>query len=180
MDSQEWWELIEAARGRVADPADTEAVAARAAMLLSACPRGEIVLADEVLWSLMANSYRYPLWAAAYLINGGCSDDGFEYFRGWLIMQGRAGYERVMADTDALAGFATIRAKAPSRRLVECEDALYIASRAYLAATGEEFPRPGFRIKYPRLDRAGWDFDFDDHAEMERRLPRLAALFPDY
>jgi hypothetical protein len=28
-------------------------------------------------------------WGAAYLANGGCSDDGFDYFRGWLIGQGR-------------------------------------------------------------------------------------------
>jgi len=25
---------------------------------------------------------------AAYIINGGCSDDGFEYFRRWLVLQG--------------------------------------------------------------------------------------------
>ena len=104
MDNQGLWELIEAARGQVRDPADAEAVAARAATLLSARPPGEIVAADEVLWGLMADSYRNPLWAAAYLVNGGCSDDGFEYFRGWLIMQGREVYERVVADPDALAG----------------------------------------------------------------------------
>jgi hypothetical protein len=179
VDNQGLWELIETARGKVRDPADAEAVAARAAMLLSACPPSEIVSAGEVLWGLMADSYRYPLWAAAYLVNGGCSDDGFEYFRGWLIMQGRDAYERVVADPDALVGLAAIRAKAPSRQPLECEDTLYIASRAYRAATGEELPRRAGRIKYPELD-PGWDFDFDDRAEMARRLPRLTALFPDY
>jgi hypothetical protein len=179
VDNQGLWDLIKAARGQVRDPADAEAVAARAAMLLSARSRGEIVSADEVLWGLMADSYRNPLWAAAYLINGGCSDDGFEYFRGWLIMQGREVYERVVANPDALVDLAGIRAKAASRRLVECEDTLHIASRAYRAATGEEFPRPAFRIEYPELD-PDWDFDFDDRAEMAERLPRLAALFPDY
>ena len=28
----------------------------------------------------MADSYRSSLWAAAYVINAGCSDDGFGYF----------------------------------------------------------------------------------------------------
>ena len=172
------WELTEAARGQVRDPADAEAVAARAAIVLSARPLGEIVSADEVLWGLLADSYRHPLWAAAYLVNGGCSDDGFEYFRGWLIMQGREVYERVVADPDALAGLAAIRAKAPSARPVECEDTLYIASRAYRAATGGELPGRAFRIEYPELDPE-WGFDFDDRAEMARRLPRLAALYLD-
>jgi Protein of unknown function (DUF4240) len=179
VDNEGLWELIEAAAAQVRDPVDGEAVAVRAAMLLSARPRGEIVSADEVLWALMADSYRYPLWAAAYLVNGGCSNDGFEYFRGWLITQGRAVYERVMAEPDALADLAGIRAKAPRRRPVECEDTLYIASRAYRAATGEELPRRALRVKYPELD-PGWDFDFEDQAEMARRLPRLAALFLGY
>ena len=26
-------------------------------------------------------AYAVDMWGAAYLINGGCSDDGFEYFR---------------------------------------------------------------------------------------------------
>lgn len=64
-------------------------------------------------------------------------------------------------------------------RPVECEDTLYIASRAYRATTGEELPGRVFGIAHPELDPE-WDFDFDDGAEMDRRLPRLAALFPDY
>lgn len=33
-------------------------------------------------------------------------------------------------------------------------------------------------IRYPELD-PGWDFDFDDRAELKRRLPHLAALLID-
>jgi len=33
-------------------------------------------------------AYTWDLWGAAYLINGGCSDDGFEYFRRWLVSRG--------------------------------------------------------------------------------------------
>jgi hypothetical protein len=36
------------------------------------------------------------MWVAAYLMNGGCSDDGFDYFRGWLIAQGRTTLEQVV------------------------------------------------------------------------------------
>jgi Protein of unknown function (DUF4240) len=87
MDIQQFWRLIDTARGEVADSAHTEAVAARATILLSALPPEEIIAAQRVLSSLLAESYQTLLWAAAYLINGGCSDDGFEDFRGWLIAQ---------------------------------------------------------------------------------------------
>jgi hypothetical protein len=171
----QFWELIGAARRQVPDPADSGAVAAHAATLLSVRLPSEILAADQVLRSLMADSYRSPLWAAAYVINGGCSDDGFEYFRGWLIAQGREVYERIVADPDALADLPVVRASAPSG-WVECEDTLYITMKAYRAAAGEELPPAEFAIRYPELDPQ-WMFDFSDRAEMTRRLPRLAALF---
>ena len=43
------------------------------------------------------------MWGAAYVIHGGCSDDGFEYFRRWLISRGRKAYEAALADPDSLA-----------------------------------------------------------------------------
>jgi len=173
----QWWRLIEAARRQAVDPADSRAVAAQAVTLLSARPRAEILAADQILWGLLADSYLAPLWAAAYIVKGGCSDDGFEYFRGWLIMQGRNVYERVVADPDALADLPGIQAKAPSGwQTVECEETLYVAQMAYRAAAGEELPRRAFTSRYPELDPE-WDFDFDDRTEMHQRLPRLAALF---
>jgi Protein of unknown function (DUF4240) len=44
---------------------------------------------DRTLAHLMRESYDARLWEAASAINGGCSDDCYEYFRGWLIAQGR-------------------------------------------------------------------------------------------
>lgn len=58
---------------------------------------------DRIHYELMAESYRWELWGAAYLINGGCSDDGFDYFRGWLLGQGRATWQAALADPDSLA-----------------------------------------------------------------------------
>jgi hypothetical protein len=37
------------------------------------------------------DSYNPELWCAAYIVSGGCSD-GFEYFRCWLISQGKVFY----------------------------------------------------------------------------------------
>ena len=124
---------------------------------------------------LLATSYRNSLWAAASLINGGCGDDGFEYFRGWLIVQGRELFEKSVADPDSLADLPVIGPPTLDRPCIECEETLYIAMRAYRAATGEELPADAFTIRYPELD-AGWDFDFDDRTKMERWRPRLTAL----
>jgi hypothetical protein len=47
--------------------------------------------------------YRYDLWAAAYLIGAGCSDDSFIDFRAGLIAQGRDWHNKAAAAPDSLA-----------------------------------------------------------------------------
>ena len=43
-------------------------------------PAAEIEAFDRLLYEKIDAAYRWSLWGAAYVINGGCSDDGFEYF----------------------------------------------------------------------------------------------------
>ncbi|WP_405796887.1 DUF4240 domain-containing protein [Streptomyces sp. NBC_01506] len=175
MNKQQFWQLIDAARDQVSDSGDGEAVARRASEILAGRPAEEIVAAQQSLWDLMADSYTSPLWAAAYITNGGCSDDGFDYFRAWLLARGQQVFERVVADPDTLAELPVVRASAAEGDELECESVLGIVWDAHIKATGAELPDDAFSIRYAALD-PGWDFDFSDHAEMSRRLPRLAAL----
>ncbi|CAL9644227.1 DUF4240 domain-containing protein [Streptomyces cellulosae] len=176
MNRHQFWQLVDVARDQAPDSHDPEDVARRATALLATHPAEEIVAAQQVLWDLMADSYTNPLWAAAYLINGGCSDDGFDYFRGWLIAQGREVFERAVADPDALADLPVVRASAADGHDLECEETLSIVWDAHVRATGRQLPDDAFTIRYPELD-TGWNFSFDEHAEMARRLPRLSALY---
>ncbi|MFI6094153.1 DUF4240 domain-containing protein [Lentzea sp. NPDC051213] len=176
MDSNIFWKLIADARASVSDPSDCCEVAAATSALLAALPPAEIVAAQQILWDLLALSYSDPLWAAAYLMNGGCSDDGFDYFRGWLLTQGEAVYTAALASPDSLASVPAVQEAAESGLEFECEATLSIAWEAHQAATGMKLPEDAFTIRYPDLDPE-WGFDFDDEAEMARRLPRLAALY---
>ncbi|GAA2886013.1 DUF4240 domain-containing protein [Nonomuraea rubra] len=100
MDTTRYWQLVEDSRAGAGDEWE---VADRLTDRLSALPPAEIIAAQQAFWDLMADSCRAPLWGAAYMINGGCSDDGFEYFRGRLITQGRAVFEQVVAESGASA-----------------------------------------------------------------------------
>lgn len=158
MDREQFWALIETARREIRDLSDAEAVASRAVDILSGYARHEIAAAQQPLWDLMADSYTTALWAAAYEINGGCSDDLFDYFRGWLILQGRAAFERVVSEPDSLADLPEIQAAAAAGVDVECEAALSIAWTAYERATGGQLPPDAFTIRYRELDPpAPWD-----------------------
>ncbi|MCT9094246.1 DUF4240 domain-containing protein [Streptomyces sp. ASQP_92] len=176
MNKEHFWMLIEKAREHVPDTRDGSNVADCASALLARRSVHEITAAQQTLWDLMADSYQNRLWAAAYVINGGCSDDGFDYFRGWLIAQGRPTFERVLAAPDTLAELSHVRTAAAEGTDLDCEDMLSIVWNAHQKATGQELPAGAFTIRYPDLDPA-WDFNFDDREEMARRLPALTALY---
>lgn len=49
-----------------------------------------------------ANAYTWPLWGAAYILYGGCSDDAFTDFRSTLISMGSEIYSNALADPNTL------------------------------------------------------------------------------
>lgn len=175
MEIDGFWKLVEEAR-RGASEGGAEGVAEATVALLARRSGAEIVGAAQPFWDLMAVSYRGELWGAAYLINGGASDDGFDYFRGWLISQGREVFERAVADPDSLAEVPAVRAAAAAGEDLEGEDMLGVAWNAHRIRTGRRLPEGAFTIRYPAIE-FGWDFDDDD--AIRRRLPRLSRLFLD-
>lgn len=115
--------------------------------------------------------YSWRLWAAAYLMNGGCSDDGFIDFRSWLIAQGREAAERAMADAESLADLAVKEGSA------FFEEFGYVADEVFDGRSGGAYPSFDMPTEPPEPAEPEWDFDFDDHGQMRQRLPRLAALY---
>ncbi len=171
MRTDDFWQLIDRARAGGGEP---DAIAARAVALLAARDPEEIVGYASHQRRVLAASYRVDLWGAAYLINGGASDDGFEYFRGWLMTQGREVFARTVADPDSLAELPQVRAASLSGEEFECEDMLAVPWDAYRRATATDLPTDRQAAPAPDLN----DFwDFDDEDEARRRLPRLAGLF---
>lgn len=162
MNRDEFWAIIEAT------PSDSDPYERAEAVQEALCERSaeEIVDFERHMASLLTESYSWKLWGAAYLINGGCSDDGFDYFRGWLILQGKAVFENAIANPDSLADVPELEED------VECEDILGVAWSAYESVTGDEMPMVS--IELPDLGE-GWDFDDDE--EMEQRYPKLFAKF---
>jgi hypothetical protein len=53
------------------------------------------------------------------VINRRCSDDGFDYFRSWLMLQGRETFGRAVAAPDSLADLAAVRLAIANQAIVE-------------------------------------------------------------
>ncbi|KAF2509093.1 DUF4240 domain-containing protein [Flavobacterium foetidum] len=62
----------------------------------------EIVAYECIFGDLENKAYRQDLWAVAYIVMGGCSDDGFMDFRNWLITRGRDVFYKALENVDSL------------------------------------------------------------------------------
>jgi hypothetical protein len=116
--------------------------------LLTSQNEADIITFDTHFERFMALSYTRELWAAAYIINGGCSDDGFDYFRGWLIAQGENIFHNALRDPETLLHVAE-----PGDS--ELEIMLSVAQDAYERRTGQEIPQ-GERLVW-QLNGELWD-----------------------
>lgn len=179
MDITAFWDIIEAARASAGQDGPFHQALTD---LLAARTREEILRYQDRFDEVHLAVYRWDMWAAAYLIGGGCSDDSFMDFRAGLIAQGRDWYRRAAASPDSLADHPAVAGAIgrPWDNPLFYEEVNYAASYAFERVTGDEHAfwdaldsRTG-RNRGPT--DMGEDFDFDDNQEMRTRLPRLSAL----
>jgi hypothetical protein len=170
MDQHEFWALIDASR-QVSTDCEEQADALTA--LLAQREPGEIIGFEQQFWERRYEAFRWDLLAVAYIVNGWCSNDGFDYFRGWLIAQGREYFEAALASPERAAD--RVVAPLAEDEVVDCEDILYVAYLAYEERTGQEFPpseqpRPDIVIGEPQGER--WD-----EGDLPRLYPELWRRF---
>lgn len=137
----------------------------------------EIEAFERAFQGQQARAYSWDLWGAAYVLHGGASDDGFEYFRRWLISKGRAVFERVLADPDSLAMILVPDIVA----VCEFEEFAHVAGKVWAEKTGvDPWSDPQGRYPYPGMPPAtepsGVPFE-EDAVHLAKRYPQLWARF---
>jgi hypothetical protein len=161
MDINQFWKLNEGLP--VNEAADTLTTR------LSVLTPNEIVEYDRHFRVLLSEAYRWSLWGAAYLIGGGCSDDGFHYFRCGLISRGRSVYQTALHDPDSLA-----LVDVNDDGCIENEEFGYVAGTVYETMTGTEIPQA--TPKDPD-EPAGEEWDFEDDELLKSKLPKVWGKF---
>ncbi len=170
MTRDQFWDIIQAACG--SDRHWTDHWPERLTNELTRFSANEIVEWDRIFDQLVAAAYTSDLIAACCFMNAGAGDDGFYYFRCWLVGMGRAVYSAAIIDADNLVDVAL-----PLSTGIDAEAEIYSAAhQAWMHVTGmpdtAEYP---VRIEPAQL--VGEDWDVDDSGLVSRRLPRLAAFY---
>jgi len=184
MTGSEFWALIQEANAKAEN---TKAIPQWLVSRLMAFPATEII--DYSAWEAMfldkADDER--LWAAASIVADGLSDDGFDYFKCWLIAQGEAVYKAAVENPDSLADieYKDHDFFGPT---VTLEEMLYVTSDAYnrkmrrprfsktnLPAGYQ--PPPGCDPGRTARKNKGFLKLADDKAVMKAHFPKLMKRF---
>ena len=143
----------------------------------------DIIRYEAILHELMAESNRWDVWAAGWVMNVRvCNDDEFEAFRGWIIAQGKEVFELAMNNPDDLADCLV-------GSLVDTdnddiyylyEEFLYVGLEAFMEKndfTSYEEAEEAFDVPLPEgidLNIKGTEWQETD---LPAIVPKLCALF---
>ncbi|MFJ3100663.1 DUF4240 domain-containing protein [Streptomyces sp. NPDC086835] len=170
MDETEFWEIIDSTR-EAAEGDPEEHAELLVERLLQLDPDSVLDFARH-FEARYNRAYHWDLWGAAAVLLDGASDDAFDYFRCWLIGQGREMFESAVHEPDALAELLDDFDEDIDG---DGEELGYAADEAYEQLTGADAPDLG--IPMQSAEPAGTPFDLDDDAVLAERFPRLWERF---
>lgn len=129
---------------------------------------------------LVQRAERGELWAAGTLLNGGHgSDDGFLYFRAWLVSCGKAVYYRALESPDSLAEVDVELDDESGAPDAEFEDFLYLPVDVYEKITGGKdlYDVLDDQSDMPEPVPEWGDGDYESQAWLQGHLPKLWHLY---
>ena len=176
MDEEQFWAIVQTAVDEAGDDEDEYLEVAKREL-------GKLSLKEMIGFrlrtdKLLYDSYTSEMWCAGYLMNGGCSDDGFEYFRLWVISRGRKVYEAAMANPDNLIDYI---GDDDEMDFFEFESFWYVALEAFEEAVDAELydyiDDENFKTcegNYPNFE---FNWEEDEPESMQKLCPRLFEKF---
>jgi hypothetical protein len=172
MPADKFWQIIERAAKADHDP-DAHMEVLRTE--LHALSLDDIIAFEVAFRRYLNEAYTWDLLGAACVVHGGCTDDGFEYFRRWLVSRGRHVYEAAQADPDNLAEMNV----GPGHHGVwEFELIYYVALEVFKEKGGagdvRDYSEP--EAGMDGSDLSGEPFETDE-LHLARRYPRLYRRF---
>jgi hypothetical protein len=170
MDETEFWEIVDSTREAAeGDPEEHADLLVERLMRLDPDSVLDFARHFEARYN---RAYTWDLWGAAAVLLGGAGDEAFDWFRCWLIGQGREVFEGAVHDPDSLAELLDDFDEEIDG---DGEELGYAADEAYEQLTGAVAPDLG--IAPQPVEPQGVPLDPDDETALAARFPRLWERF---
>ena len=158
MDENQFWKIIEVSQSN--SKGDYEKQQVELELELTKLVALDILKFDNRFSKHRGDAYKWELWGAAYIMNGGCSDDCFSDFRGWLIGKGKEAYYNALTNPETL-----IEQKHDMDN-DDWEGLSYVAMTAYEKKTESQMPK-GIQENFEII---GNEWEEDD---LRNKFPKL-------
>ncbi|WP_406177657.1 DUF4240 domain-containing protein [Streptomyces sp. NBC_00996] len=170
MDETEFWELVDTTREAAeGDPEEQADLLVERLVQLDPDAVLDFARHFEARYN---RAYRWDLWGAAWVLLDGASDDAFDFFRCWLIGQGREVFEGAVHDPDSLADLLEDFDEEIDG---DGEELGYAADEAYEQLTGVVAPDLG--IPPATAEPQGTALDLENESVVAERYPKLWERF---
>lgn len=163
LEEDQFWKIIQTTKEQSAGDYEQQILLLKDELLK--LDSQEIIEFDNRFRTVRGELYQWDLWAAAYIMNGGCSDDCFSDFRGWLIAQGKEVVTKALNHIEFLAELDNINNG-------DWEGFSYVIPEAYEQKTGAEMPR-GIQ---ENTDITGEEWD-EDEGVLQEKFPKIWAKY---
>jgi hypothetical protein len=162
MDDITFWRLIDETRKASGNSGHLQAKLLIEELIR--LPEEDIISFHMILEAQMDRAYNRDLWSAAYIINCGCSSDGFMDFRAWLVGQGQSVFENALSDPETLVDVVAPNTDTLVQKLMN------VAKHAYLEKKGVAIPLTPHKV--PDLTGNQWN-----ESTLSQKYPKLHARF---
>jgi hypothetical protein len=168
LDEDIYWQIVERSLEETEDQEEQEQFLIKEIGRLS--PKQMIgfrLRTDKLLF----DTYNSEMWCAGYIMNQGCSDDGFEYFRNWVISRGKDVYYNAKENPDSLI------TEVEEEREYEFELFWYVALKAFEKKTGKDLydyiDTDNFKMGEGDYKKFEFTWKEDDTESMRKICPNL-------
>jgi hypothetical protein len=128
----------------------------------------DIILFENRFRQLRGHAYNWQLWAAIYIIHGGCGEDSLKDFRDWVIAQGQDFYTRTVSDPESLVDMEQEKID------IDWEGIGYIPSTVFKQLSGQKIAS-AFQ-ENQELRGNEWEEETDD---LKNMFPKLWAKYAE-
>ncbi|SHL73160.1 DUF4240 domain-containing protein [Flavobacterium chilense] len=130
----------------------------------------EIIAYDCIFRDLKHKAYKQDLWAVAYIVMGGCSDDGFMDFRNWLITRGKNVFYKALEDADSLNDEFN---KIQKEDIPEWEDVSYLPMGVIEEEFEKDFDEEAtkYDFEYSKEPEINFEWEEDNEESMRAVCP---------